>query len=94
MKPYRAAIIGAGFMGRTHLEALRRIGGVEVAMIVADPVTDAERLANAMDVPRTSADYHEALRDPSINVVHICTPNFLHFPIAKSALETSVIAPT
>jgi predicted dehydrogenase len=87
MKPYRAAIIGAGFMGRTHLEALRRIGGVEVAMIVADPVTDAERLANAMDVPRTSADYHEALRDPSINVVHICAPNFLHFAIAKSALE-------
>jgi len=74
-------------MGRTHLEALRRIGGVEVSMIVADPVIDAERLATAMSVTRTSADYHEALRDPSIDAVHVCTPNFLHFPIAKAALE-------
>src|SRR4029079_17594270 len=87
MSQHRVAIIGAGFMGRTHLEALRRIGGVEVSMIVADPVIDAERLATAMSVTRTSADYHEALRAPSIDAVHVCTPNFLHFPIAKAALE-------
>ena len=88
MSQHRVAIIGAGFMGRTHLEALRRIGGVEVSMIVADPVIDAQRLATAMGVTRTSADYHDALRDPSIDAIHVCTPNFLHFPIAKAALES------
>src|SRR4051812_24298911 len=87
MKQHKVAIIGAGFMGRTHLEALRRVGGVEVTMIVADPLSDAERLAAGMGVGGTSSDYHDALRNPSIDAVHICTPNFLHFPIAKEALQ-------
>jgi predicted dehydrogenase len=87
MKQHKVAIIGAGFMGRTHLEALRRVGGVEVSIIVADPLSDAQRLADAMGVARTSSNYHDALADTSIEALHICTPNFLHFPIAKAALE-------
>jgi predicted dehydrogenase len=87
MRQHKVAIIGAGFMGRTHLEALRRVGGVEVAMIVADPLLDAQRLAASMGIDRTSSDYHDALADRSIEAIHICTPNFLHFPIAKAALE-------
>jgi predicted dehydrogenase len=55
--------------------------------MVAEPVADAERLAAAMGVPRTSAHYRAALEDPAIDAVHVCTPNFLHFPIAKAALE-------
>lgn len=74
-------------MGRTHLEALRRIGGVEVRQIVAHHISDAQRLASGAGVSRVSADYHDAIRDSAIEVVHICTPNFLHFPIAKAALE-------
>jgi predicted dehydrogenase len=87
MTIYRSAIIGTGFMGRTHLEALRRVSGVEVYMIVANRLSEARNLAAASGVDRIGDDYRKVLEDPAVDVVHICTPNHLHFPIAKAALE-------
>ena len=51
----KAAIIGVGFIGAAHIEALRRLGGIDIAA-VADPV-DAEKKAQALFVPRAYADY-------------------------------------
>jgi len=86
MKKYRTAIIGAGFMGRTHLEALRRLGRVEVAMIVAETLEEARQFADATGLEHAGDDYRKVLENPSIDAVHICTPNALHFPIGKAAL--------
>jgi predicted dehydrogenase len=68
---FRAAVIGTGFMGRVHTEALRRLGTVE-------PITIS---------PRSDADFKHVLADRSIHAVHICTPNALHFRMACEALE-------
>jgi len=70
MKTWRTAIFGTGFMGRVHLEALRRLGSVD-----------------ARTVSRHEKDYRDVLKDPSIDAVHLCTPNAQHFPMAKAALE-------
>ena len=69
----KAAIVGSGFMGRVHLEALRRLGSVE-----AVPVRGRDETA-----------FRAALADPTIKAVHICTPNCSHFALAKTAMEAN-----
>ena len=86
MKPLRTAIFGTGFMGRVHLEAVRRLESVEVVAIAGETAEDARRLGADFSVPTLTTDYRELLRDPAIDVVHICTPNALHFSMAKDAL--------
>lgn len=88
MKPIRTAIVGTGFMGRVHLEAVRRTEGVEVAAIVGRTEDAAQRLGAGFGVPLMKADYREVLRDPTIDAVHVCTPNAQHYSMTKDALET------
>jgi predicted dehydrogenase len=83
----RAAIIGTGFMGRVHLEALRRLGFVDVVAVAGSSKEKARALADAFGVQHAAADYHDLLREPSVDAVHICTPNASHFPMASAALE-------
>jgi predicted dehydrogenase len=87
MARFRTAIIGAGFMGRTHLEALRRLGSVEIAAVTAATRDEARTLASAFGVERAEADYLPLLADRSIDAVHVCTPNALHYEVARAALE-------
>jgi predicted dehydrogenase len=84
--PVRAAIVGPGYIGAVHAEALRRVGG-ELAMIVGRPGSDLAARASALRAPRWSDRLEEALADPAIDVVHVCTPNALHYPMARAALE-------
>ena len=86
MKRIRTAIIGTGFMGRVHLEAVRRLGSVDVVAIAGRRIEAARSMAEAFHVERVEAHYESILRDPDITAIHICTPNSLHAPIAKAAL--------
>jgi predicted dehydrogenase len=70
MSNFKVAVFGTGFMGRVHLEALRRLGNIDAFSV-------ASRDAAAVD---------QVLADTSIHAVHICTPNASHFPLAKRAL--------
>jgi predicted dehydrogenase len=83
-KRIRTAVIGTGFMGRVHLEALRRTENVDVAAVAGRNAAAAEKLGSAFGVPHFTPD--AALADPSIQAVHICTPNTQHFPMARAAL--------
>jgi predicted dehydrogenase len=74
-------------MGRVHLEAIRRLEFVEAAAIGGRTIEAARRLGAGFSIPTITADYHEVLRDPTIDAVHICTPNAQHFSMAKDALQ-------
>ena len=87
MKKLRAAVFGTGFVGRVHVEGIRRLGNVEVYAIGVGPEDDAARLGAELHVDKVSQDYRKLLEDPAIDAVHVCTPNALHFPIVKAALE-------
>jgi predicted dehydrogenase len=87
MKRIRTAIIGTGFMGRVHLEAVRRLGFVEVAAIAGRRIDAARSMAEAFHVERVESHYDRILADPEVQAIHICTPNSLHAPIAKAALS-------
>jgi predicted dehydrogenase len=83
-KHIRTAVIGTGFMGRVHLEALRRTENVDVAAIAGRNTAAAEKLGSAFGIPTLAPE--AILRDPSIDAVDICTPNAQHFSMAKEAL--------
>jgi predicted dehydrogenase len=83
MRKIKVAVIGTGFMGRVHTEAIRRLGNVEVAAIADATQELAEGFARPAGVERATGDYRTLLDDPEIEAVHVCTPNALHFPISK-----------
>lgn len=82
----RAAVIGMGFVGPHHVDAVRRTGYADVALVVgSDPDRTAKRAA-ALGVDRWSVDAASVIADPAIDVVHICTPNATHVALASAAL--------
>jgi len=87
MSRIRTAVIGTGFMGRVHLEALRRVEGVDVVEIAATSADKAREAAEGYNVLNATGDWHNVIADPSIDAVHITTPNAAHYAIAKAALE-------
>jgi predicted dehydrogenase len=74
-------------MGRVHLEAVRRLGFVEVVAIAGRRIEAARRMADVFHVERVESNYERILADPEVQAIHICTPNSLHAPIAKAALS-------
>jgi predicted dehydrogenase len=87
MRKFKTALFGTGFVGRVHLEGLRRLGYVQVYAIGEPQVEKARQLAEEFGAERVEADYRKILEDKSVDAVHVCTPNALHFPIAKDALQ-------
>ncbi len=81
----KVAVIGLGFMGRTHIQSLRRLG-VEVHGVAGVDENEAHSAAEEMSIPHWYRSYEEALADNEIKVVHLCTPNHLHYQNAKAAL--------
>jgi predicted dehydrogenase len=80
------AVIGAGFMGGVHTEALRR-AGCEVVGVLGVDDAESTKFAAATGVEKAYRSLGELLADPTVQSVHIGTPNKLHFPMAKAALE-------
>jgi predicted dehydrogenase len=87
MARINTAMIGTGFMGKVHTEQVRRLGNVEVAAIAGSSPEKAAKAAKEMNIERAAASWEELCKDPEIQAVHICTPNVLHYPQAKLALE-------
>jgi predicted dehydrogenase len=86
MKRVRTAVLGSGFMGRVHIEAIRRLGYVDVVGLASKALDNARQLAIEFGIDRIESDYRKLLDDKSIDAVHICTRNGAHFEMAKDAL--------
>jgi predicted dehydrogenase len=84
----KTALIGTGFMGRIHAENLRRLGTVEITALAGSTSERARQFGESIGVPRTTGDYRELLEDSTIDAVHILTPNALHYPMCRAALES------
>ena len=83
----KTGIIGLGFIGPAHMEALLRTGLSQIVAVADTNEQLARSCAAKFNVPEVYSDYRQLLLNPEINVVHICTPNYLHYEIAKAALE-------
>ena len=78
----RAAVVGTGFIGVVHVEALRRIG-VEVTGVVG---SSPERARQKLGLPEPYESLEAMLDDDRVRVVHLTTPNHLHYPQVKAVL--------
>lgn len=87
--PLRAAIVGAGLMGRWHADALTRAGGRLVAVADRD-LAAARRLASAHGGADSLDDVDHLLSDYRLNVLHVCTPSASHSSIVQRAIEAGV----
>lgn len=83
----RAAVIGTGFVGPFHVDAIRRTGYAEVVALAGSNPERTRARATALGVERATTDVEELFADPSVDVVHICTPNATHVDLATRALR-------
>jgi predicted dehydrogenase len=83
--PVRAGIVGAGFVGRIHARSARLAGGRLVGVVASSPER-SDAAARELDAERAFATADELIASEGVDVVHICTPNNLHLPIALAAL--------
>ena len=82
----RVGIAGSGFIGPAHLEALRR-NNVSVIGLVRGDAESVSQKAEELGIPRAYSSYEDMLANADIDVVHLTTPNYLHYPHAKAALQ-------
>jgi predicted dehydrogenase len=81
-----AAVVGTGFIGGVHLDALRRLG-VGIRGVVGSSPERAELRARQLGVGHAYASFEEMLADPAVDVVHITSPNDAHAEQAEAALR-------
>jgi predicted dehydrogenase len=81
-------VIGVGAAAQIiHIPALKKTEGIElVALCDRDPEKVA-RVAQKFQIPRAMSRLEELLEGDEVDAVDICTPNFLHAPMAMAALE-------
>ncbi|MEU4420900.1 Gfo/Idh/MocA family oxidoreductase [Actinoplanes sp. NPDC024001] len=81
----RSGIIGAGFIGEVHARAVRAAGGV-LAAVAGRDARSAQAAATRLMAQRAAASAEDLIDADDVDVVHICTPNHLHAPLAERAL--------
>jgi predicted dehydrogenase len=93
MKHLHVGLIGSGFIGRAHAIALAGVGAVfpEIPAPVCELLADqdasrAKAAAAAMGFRRSTGDWRELVTDPAIDIVDICSPNYLHREMALAAI--------
>lgn len=79
--------MGPGFVGAQHVEAVRRLGDVEVVAVAGSTLRSARRRAAEWHIERAYGDYRELIADPAVQVVHNATPNYLHREVSLAALK-------
>ena len=87
MKKIRVGLIGMGYIGASHIEALRRIGFVELYAVADVNFELARKKADAFSIPRCYATMDELIADPEIDAVHNCTPNYLHMEVNRKIIQ-------
>lgn len=79
-------LVGPGFVGVHHIDAVRRLGYVDVVAIAASSEASARRKADALHVPKAYGSFEALAADPDVHVVHNTTPNHLHGAVIDAAL--------
>ena len=85
MADLRVGVIGTGFIGPAHVEALRRLG-IEVVALAGPRLDSVADKAQAMRIGKYYQTAEALIADPQVNVVHITSPNYVHHAQAKAAL--------
>ncbi len=85
----KAAVVGTGFIGPVHIEALRRLG-IEVTGVLSSSLEAGQAKADALRLPKAYGSMDELLAEPGLDCVHITTPNYLHKPMVEAAIAAGI----
>lgn len=80
-------LVGPGFIAAHHIDAVRRLGDVELVGIAGSSFDSARKRARELGVGKAYADYQALIADPAVQVVHNTTPNHLHKEVSLAALR-------
>lgn len=86
MRAIGAAVVGTGFIGPVHVEAIRRLGHRVVGILGSTPAK-SQTAAGELGLEKGYADFAEILADPAVEVVHLASPNRLHFEQCRQAID-------
>jgi predicted dehydrogenase len=87
-KTLRIALVGVGGAAQiNHIPALKKMEDVELVALCDRDREKVGRVAQKFGVPKATNRLDDLLEDESIDAIDICTPNFLHAPMATAALE-------
>ena len=86
MKTIRAGIIGTGFIGKLHIEAIMRIPGSTITAVCHHSGERLNAVKEQFNITRGYEDWRDLIDDPNVDVVHNCTPNHLHDEINRAAI--------
>ena len=81
------ALVGPGFIAAHHIDAVRRLGNVDVLGLAGSSLASGERKAAELNIPRAYESVEALLADPAIDVVHNTTPSYLHLPVSLAILR-------
>jgi predicted dehydrogenase len=87
MKTVGMGLVGPGFVALHHIDAVRRLGDVDVVAIAGSTLEGTRRKAQHSKIERAYGDFNELIADPDIQVVHNTTPNHLHFAVSMAAFR-------
>ena len=83
----KICLAGEGAQGFTHIEALRKIEGIEVVSLAGGIGADAETFARKWEIPHWSLNLEECLRQPGVEAVILTSPNQIHCAQTELALK-------
>ena len=86
----KAAVIGTGYAGKVHLNAMKRIAGIHIQSICDASEEMGARVAGQYGIPTHYTDVAEMLDRESLDFVSICTPTNTHLPLSLKAIEAGV----
>ena len=86
MKRIGMGLVGAGLIGPQHIDAVRRLGFVDVVAVAGSSEKSAKEKAEMLGIPKAYGGYQALIDDPDVEVVHNCTPNFLHLPVNSAVI--------
>lgn len=86
-EPLRVGVVGVGFVGRAHLKTYQKLSDADVVALADVNRKLLAHVGDSFDVTDQYDDYEALMARDDIDVVSVCTPNYLHAPVAIAALE-------
>lgn len=86
MIKHKVGVIGTGYIGKVHLEMLKRLDNVEIVAVAETDMNLADEVAKKFGIEKVYCDPEKLIKDPHVEVIHNCTPNQFHFGLNKLAI--------
>lgn len=90
MDTIKIGIVGAGQIGKAHLEEYMNIPGAAIIAICDINLEEAKRVAAKYGVSNVYADYREMLQQEELDAIDVCLHNNYHMPVTTEALEAGI----